>query len=125
MYTGVGFFMPGIGNIPNNSILETNLGGRISQLFCLSGSNMSTVGEWISPQGTNLNAVLNDPFDILFGGSNIPGQLLVETPLSNPPLTTSHEGVYTCAMPNEDGEIEYLYIGLYLDASEFTLIQLQ
>lgn len=115
---GVGLFMIGIGVIPNNSILLTNSGGHISQLFCLSGSNRTTVGNWISPEGRILDAVQNDPFDIIFGSGNIPGQLVVETPLSNPPLTTTHEGVYTCVMPNEDGEIEYLRIGIYLNASE-------
>ena len=117
--TGVGLFMSGIGKIPNNSILVTHSGGRISQLFCLSGSNMSTVGNWISPEGRILDAVRNDPFDVIFGGSNIPGLLLVNTPLSNPPLSITHEGVYTCGMPNEDGDIEYLYIGIYLNPSEF------
>ena len=83
---------------------------------------MSTVGEWVSPDRRNLNAVQNDPFDIIFGGNNIPGQLLVETPLSNSPLTTTHEGVYTCVMPNEDGVIESLHIGLYLNASEYIIV---
>lgn len=116
-YTGVGFFISGLGNIPNNSILETDSGGRISPLLCLSGSNMSTVGEWLSPEGRNLAAVPNDPFDIMFGGN--PGQLLIETPTSNPPIMTSHEGVYTCVIPDENGDSQDLHIGIYLTASMF------
>ena len=100
--------------IPNNSLLEVTSRGQISQLYCLSGSNMSSIGEWISPDGTNLVAVQNDPFDIIFGDNNNPGQLLIQTPTTNPPITTNHEGVYTCVIPNESDENEYLHIGIYL-----------
>ena len=119
--TGAGFFLSGTGNILNNSILEPNSGGRISQLQCLSGSNMSTVGDWVSPEGRNLATVQNDPFDIIFGDSNNPGQLLIETPANNRPITSNHEGVYTCVIPDENGQSEYLHIGLYLSASKFYL----
>lgn len=116
--TGAGFFISGIGNIRNNSILETNSGGQIPQLRCLSGSNMSVVGEWIDPGGRNLVTIPNDPFDITFGSSSDPGQFLIETPLSNPPITTTHEGVYTCIIPDENGDNEYLRIGIYFSASK-------
>jgi len=115
---GVGLVVDGIGNIPNNSILVVDFRGQIPRLLCLSGSNMSNVGDWISPEGRNLDAVLNDPFDVIFDGNNNPGQLLVETPPTNSPLTAAHQGVYTCLMPDEDEELQYLYIGLYLNASE-------
>ena len=77
---------------------------------------MSTVGEWISPQGTDLTAVLNDPFDVLFGA---PGQLLVETPLTNPPIGSVHEGVYACVIPDEAGLSQRLHIGIYFSAGKF------
>ena len=111
--------MTGFGSIPNDSLLETNSGGRIPQLLCLSGSNASIVGEWISPEGRNLAAVQNDPFDIIFGDIDNPGELLIETPVTNTPITRSHEGVYTCISPNESGHIEYLHIGIYVNASMF------
>ena len=117
--SGAGLFASGIGNIRNNSILEATSGGRIPQLLCLSGSNMSTVGEWRSPEGRNLAAVQNDPFNIVFGDSNNPGQLLMETPLLNSPITMSHEGVYTCAIPDENGDTEYVHVGIYLTPSKF------
>ena len=121
MYIGVGFFSIGYGNIVNNSILETNSEGRISRLQCLSGSNMTIVGEWIGPQGMNLAAVENDPFDIIFGNSNNPGQLLIETPTTNTPITTTLEGVYTCVIPDENGQTQYLHVGIYLGASKFVI----
>ena len=80
---------------------------------------MSTVGEWRSPAGRNLAAVQNDPFDIVFGDSNNPGQLVMETSLLNPPITMTHEGVYTCAIPDENGDTEYVHVGIYLTPSKF------
>lgn len=118
-FIGAGFFVSGIGNVPNNSILVTT-SGRIPQLYCLSGSNMSVVGEWISPGGRNLAADRSDPFDIIFGSSTSPGQLLIETPGANPPIMMTHEGVYTCRIPDEYGQTEQLHIGLYLSASKAT-----
>lgn len=120
-YAGVGFFASGYGNIVNNSILEANSAGQIPQLLCVSGSNMSAVGEWISPEGRNIAAVPNDPFDVIFGGSNNPGQLSIETPPSNPPIAATNEGVYTCAIPDENGDREYLHIGIYLSTSKFII----
>lgn len=79
---------------------------------------MSAIGEWISPGGRNLVAIQNDPFVIIFGGSNNPGQLLIETPSTSPPITTTHEGVYTCIIPDEMGQNQYLHIGIYLTASK-------
>lgn len=116
--TGAGFFISGIGTAYNNSILEVSSEGRIPQLYCLSGFNMSIEGDWISPEGRDLVAVLNDPFDVIIGSSNDPGQLLIETPLSNPHISPADEGVYTCVIPNEDGESEYLHIGLYHSTSK-------
>ena len=95
----------------------TTSGGRIPSLYCLSGSNMSLVGEWISPGGRNLAADQSDPYDVTFGSSNSPGQLQIETPGRNPPITVAHEGVYTCRIPDEYGQREYLHIGIYLSAS--------
>ena len=80
---------------------------------------MTAVGEWISPEGNNLAAVPNDPFDVTFGGSSYPGQLLIETTPTNPPITSSHEGVYTCVIPDENGQDQSLHVGLYLNTSEF------
>lgn len=81
---------------------------------------MSVAGDWMSPGGRSLAAVQNDPFDVIFGGNNNPGQLQIETPATNPPITGVHEGVYTCTIPDESDETEYLHIGIYLTASKFS-----
>ena len=81
----------------------------------MSGSRSAAVGQWIAPDGTDLTTVQNDSFEVVFGDSNNPGQLMVEAPLSSPPVTAIHEGVYTCAIPDETGEINYVFIGIYLE----------
>ena len=78
---------------------------------------MSAVGDWISPSGRSLITTQNDPFDVIIGDDSDPGQLVIETPLGNPSITSTHEGVYTCAIPNNSGEMEYLHIGVYLFGS--------
>lgn len=101
-------------------MLETGSNGRIPPLYCFSGSNFSVAGDWISPDGRSLLTVPNDPFSVILGSSNDPGVLLIETPVSNPPIKSTHEGVYTCVMP-DDIEDHYLHIGIYLSASKHTI----
>ena len=117
-YTGAGFYVGGgVGRIFNNSILETSSDGRIPQLLCLSGSSGYAVGQWIAPDGTILTTIQNDPFDVIFGDNNNPGQMMIETSITNPSIMATHEGVYTCMIPNENDDIEYLRIGIYLSGS--------
>ena len=114
--TGVGLFSASaLGQIPNNSILIANSGGRIPQLQCLSGSRVPNVGRWLNPQGSSLSDITEDPFEITIGGDNNPGSVVIETPDVNLSLSQSHEGIYTCIIPDETEEIHYLYIGIYLN----------
>ena len=116
--TGAGFYVTGgAGHILNNSILETTSEGRIPQLLCLSGSNTSAVGQWVGPDGRILTTIQSDPFDVIFGDNSNPGQLIIETPVTNPPITTTYEGVYTCIIPDEGDDTEYLHVGIYLSGS--------
>ena len=115
---GAGFYVTGgVGRILNNSILETTSDGRIPRVLCLSGSSMSAVGQWIGPGGRILTAIQSDPFDVILGDNSNPGQLIIETPITNPSITTIHEGVYTCVIPDETDEAEYLRVGIYLSGS--------
>lgn len=107
----------GVGHILNNSILETSSDGRIPRLLCLSGSNMSAVGQWIGPDQTVLTATPNDPFDVIISDNSNPGELIVETPVTNPAIAAVHEGVYTCMIPDETDESQYLHVGIYRDGS--------
>ena len=114
--------MNGIGYLYNNSILEANSHGRISQLLCLSGSNVTNVGCWIGPNGTNLNGVADDPFDVVHGDGSTPGELHISTPNNNPPLDSTHKGVYTCSIPDESGVDQHLHVGIYFNPGELITI---
>lgn len=117
-HVGVGFYSPSSSvSIVNNTILETDSEGRISSLLCLSGTNMSAVGDWLGPGGRSLITTQNDPFDVIFGDDSNPGQLVIDTPTTNPSITSTHEGVYTCVLPDDNDETEYLHIGIYLSGS--------
>ena len=107
----------GVGRILNNSILEATPGGRIPGLLCLSGSDASAVGQWIGPSGRVLTTVQNDPFDVIVGDSGSPGELRIETPGTNPPITAIYEGVYTCEIPDDADATEDLHVGIYLSGS--------
>ena len=48
------------------------------------------------------------------GGSDNPGSLEVQNPGTHPPLSSDDEGVYTCEIADETGEINFLCVGLYL-----------
>ena len=91
-----------------------NGNGRINQLLCLSGSMTARVGQWIGLNGTNITTTDNDPFDVRVGGSYSPGSVEVQTPDTSSPLSSANEGVYTCVIPDESGETNYLYVGIYL-----------
>lgn len=78
---------------------------------------MSVVGQWIGPDQRVLTATPNDPFDVIIGDSSNPGELIVETPVANPAIAPVHEGVYTCTIPDDTNETQYLRVGIYLDSS--------
>ena len=75
---------------------------------------MPNIGQWIAPDGQDLTAITTDPFEVTIGSSYSPGSLQVTTPVENPSLTTAHEGVYSCVIPDDSGETRYLHIGIYL-----------
>lgn len=118
IFKGAGLYVTGsVGQIFNNSVLETSSDGRIPRLLCLSGSDISAVGQWIGPDQSVLTATPNDPFDVIIGDNSNPGELIVETPVANPAIAAVHEGVYTCMIPDETNETQYLRVGIYLDGS--------
>ena len=82
--------------------------------MCLSGSTIPSVGQWLSPSGTDLSSVVDDAFEVTVGDSYSPGSIVIMSPVGNPPLATTDEGVYTCVIPDETGRDNYLYVGIYL-----------
>ncbi len=100
------------GRLPNNSIIIADETGQINPLSCLSGLLTPNIGDWRLPNGTSLLDFANTPLDVLVGGDSSPGSI---TLLTRSPLADEHEGVYTCLMPDQNGEMQYLHVGLYLN----------
>ena len=99
------------GSLPNNGIvISLNTTGHINfRFFCRSDSMMSNVGMLIGPDGTTVTT--GDVFDI---SRAQPGELRVENnPLLNYVLTASDQGVYTCRIPLQSGEMRDINVGIY------------
>jgi len=73
---------------------------------------MLNIGSWISPNGNDVTRDSSDPFDVLVGGSNDPGSLII-TQRSGHLITRSFQGVYTCIIEDDEQQSKYLQVGLY------------
>ena len=110
---GVALYLDGIGLVQNNSIIRTSITGRLNQLQCISGSSTASVGQWIAPNGEEIDGGPADSFTILAGDADDPGFTLIELK-DGVSLAPRDQGVYSCVIPDENGNVHYLYIGLYL-----------
>ena len=100
----------GTGLLQNNSILLASNTGRIGELQCISGTTSANVGSWITPNGTTHRS--GNPFEVTAGDESDPGYLSIQL-VPGYSLTHLDEGVYTCVIPDERGDTQYLYIGIY------------
>ena len=102
------------GSLPNNSlVISNNRDSRFRLRFvCRSDSTMQNVGRLIGPNGTT---VTNG--DIFYIVHALPGGLQVTSNVENTPeqdaLTDRDQGVYTCHIPLQTGEIKYISVGIY------------
>ena len=100
------------GNFENNScVVSDNPGGNDFRfrIFCRSDSMSGNVGDFIGPDGTPLTS--NSFFDI---ARRQPGEISMENRVgSKNALTASQQGVYTCRIPKQSGEIGYINVGVY------------
>ena len=111
--------------IHNVSALRASESGDIGTIYCHSSTNDSNVGRWISPQGQDITRNFTDPFSIQF--NNGPGYPSFSTlQLHNPllqPFTSTYEGIYSCVVPDDQGVMQTLHIGIYSNqySSAYTL----
>lgn len=101
------------GLLPNNSVIVTDNFGQMPRLQCISGSKSPQVGQWIAPSGQDATFRINDPFDLILGNVNDPGYLEISLH-SGRFITFNDQGVYTCRIPDENGIIQCLFVGVYL-----------
>ena len=105
-----------IGSQPNNGLVRpivstsTDPLTRRLRFFCRSDSTMRNVGELIGLEGTAITT--NDVFEIITNPSN-GGELQVENFILNDDVTSNEQGVYTCRIPLQSGEIREINIGIY------------
>ena len=102
----------------NTSSFQALASGDIGTIYCRSSSFSSNVGQWISPQGLDITRNFTDPFSIQF--INGPGYPSYNTfQLQNPslqPFTSTYNGVYSCIVPDDQGVMQTLHIGIYSHA---------
>ena len=112
IHIGAGLYLKGKGLIQNNSVIRMSASGRFNQLQCISGSTMAGVGQWIAPDGNNITEENTDQFNVTVGGLDDPGFTSIELE-NGASLAIDDEGIYTCVIPDENGDKQYLFIGLY------------
>lgn len=112
LYTGVALYLEGVGPIQNNSIIRASITGRFNQLQCISGSTAANVGMWIAPNGEDIDGGPSDSFSVVTSDGTDPGFTSIELQMGEA-LSAGDEGVYTCVIPDENGNMQYLYVGLY------------
>ena len=112
------YYEGGSGLLPNNSFIYTDSNGRMESLFCLSGSPQAGVGKWLTPAGTDVT-LLGGSFEV---NIDDPGSIEISIPLTSPPLDETHTGIFTCEIPDETGDTQRLFIGIYFSGSGGTLL---
>ena len=96
----------------NNSLILATSTGRVEQVQCVSGSTTPNVGAWIAPNGMDITFKNDDVFDIVVGDASDPGYLSVQLP-NGVSLSETDWGVYTCIIPDEAENLQYLHLGIY------------
>lgn len=103
------------GVLPNNSIIFPDSSGRIGLLECISGSLVADRGQWIGPDGTDLTTTAEDPFEVAIGGEDDPGTIQIMSTFITAPFLEADNGVYSCSLPDENGDTAHLSVGIYVD----------
>ena len=97
------------GNFVNNSVVVSENGSFHFRIFCRSDSMSESVGQIIGLDGTPLTN--NSFFSI---ARRLPGEISVENRVGyQVALTSSQQGVYTCRIPLQSGELKDTNIGIY------------
>ena len=102
-----------IGYLPNNGLVSLHPNHMIFRLhlFCRSDSMMENVGIFIGLDGSRIVTHNSSFFEV---SNPQPGELSVVNFVANSTaLNASGQGVYTCRIPLQSGQIRELNIGIY------------
>ena len=114
-----------IGSQPNNGLVRPIVtASTIPDLlrlrfFCRTDSMVRNLGELIGLEGTAITST--DVFEI--NTNRICGELEVANFVMSDDVTASEQGVYTCRIPSQRGEIEEINIGIYPNAFNCEFIE--
>ena len=100
--------------IANNGLIVSDSDGL--KLYCVSNSSQSGVGTITTSNGDTLNIGYNEDLWRVQNPGNRPGFLRLQNriPSGGPMLlTASDQGIYTCTVPDDDGNDIILNVGLY------------
>ncbi|CAI8007187.1 Tyrosine-protein kinase receptor UFO, partial [Geodia barretti] len=100
------------GQLHNNSGIEANSAHQLGTVYCHSGSNQSNIGRWISPNGEEIPSGGNDMFQIDFYNSTFRSYTSL-TLKEGVQFSSEAEGMYSCIIPDENGEEQIRHFGLY------------
>ena len=113
MYSiGIGIYVTqGHQSLPNDGLIVAEpFTNRISEFQCVSGTTQYKVGQLIGTTGEDIVSNIEDVFYISRGTQFSPGVVHVR---SIRELETEYEGIYTCQMPDETGNMASVNVGLY------------
>ena len=99
--------------IANNGLIVSGDDGL--KLYCVSNSSQSEVGTITASNGVTLSTGANGIWNVAYPG-NRPGFLRLQNriPSGGPMLlTASTQGIYTCTIPDDEGNDIILNVGLY------------
>ena len=100
--------------IANNSLIVSGSDGL--RLYCVSNSSQSGVGTITASNGSTLNFGSTDVWNLVNLKSR-PGFLRLQTPRDSSnnlvSLIPLHQGIYTCTIPDDNGNDFILNVGLY------------
>ena len=99
--------------IANNGLIVSGDDGL--RLYCVSNSSQSGVGTITASNGDTLNIGYNEDLWRVQNPGNRPGFLRLHNRIPVAPmlLTISTQGIYTCTIPDDEGNDIILNVGLY------------
>ena len=96
--------------VGNNTVLWADENGQFGTLYCTSGLKSAAIGQWVMPNGEEVAE--DGSFKVVHGGGDSFGFAGLQL---NPGYTINpgNQGMYKCAIPDDKGKTEELFIGLY------------
>lgn len=107
----MGLFHSQLGLLRNNSVILRSQ--EFGSLVCLSGSTNPSIGQWLAPNGEDLNQEGMHPFQVNVGGGDNPGYVSISLTSVENITGGLWQGIYSCVIPDERGMTQILYIGVH------------